>query len=291
MRRKVLLIGMAVFIIMVCAVMYMFSKVVMNNNDLLTNTESSSYESSNDIVYEYDSKYIFLRYVREFIYYNYLKEQGIEKKESKYAKYYKDYFTERFMTKFQNGTDLYSDVDDVFEVGRRTQDEKDDEVILIMDWKESTGKQFHTCVVYQLVFDDDNKIDDCKIIDSYNIDIRTEQRLDRPMIIDVYDAEGYITVFLRPIYFHHGEAVTYLNEWGNIPKSADCQIINLPPEPTKDCEVRFPYYKLTYKDEQIKYYKVEYTYNDKAQFTRIEFIEITAEEYNIMASQIRRGLF
>ena len=274
MRRKLLLIGITIVAIMACAGIFIFNKVQMVDDDSHINNESSSSDNLNEKVYEYDSKYMFYDYIRSIRYENYI--------ENEFEEIYEYYFSEKFMTKFKKATDLYSDIDSVFEVGRRVDDEKDDEVILIMDWKESTGKQFHTCVVYKLFFDNENKIDDCEIVDSYDIDVRTEQRLDRPMVIGEYDAEGFITVYLRPRYYSidDEDRASYVREWGNIPKTVDCQIINLPQEPNKSCEVKFPCYKLEYMDGQTKYYKVNYTFNDRAQFTKIEFTEIPSEEYD-----------
>ena len=115
-----------------------------------------------------------------------------------------------------------------------------------------------------------------------------------PITLDEYFAEGYIQVLWRPIHYKfHQDGSAYYKEYVDIPKSDDCQIINLPEEP-EACEGLLPYYKAIYGKSKlsddfeiigidissIKYYKVEYDINDKAQFTRIEFKEITEDEYN-----------
>lgn len=272
MKKKILVIGLLLFTIVLGVVVYKSASVIMNNTRITKTDESSVIDEIKEEQDRYDNSGVFWRYTRYLI------------NKCKYEDYFDDYFTKKFMNKYTKGADIYIGIDDAFEICRAEFGEKDDEAILEIWWKVDTGKNYRTRIVYKLMLTDDGKIDDCEIVETYDVDSRTFQRLDRPMTIFEYDVEGYIKVLLRPIYYNNGgvddDRDVDLREWGDIPKSAECQIINQPQEPTEDCNVHFPYYKLIYNDGRIKYYKVEYSINDKAQFTKIEFIDATEEEFN-----------
>ena len=279
--RKKILIMLGLFVILI-GVIVCKSIIIMNNTKTIKNSNSNVTSEIKEETNRYDKNFIFVEYFNQLInkdyYNNYFKIE--------YKQYFNDYFTDKFINKYKNAVDIYRDSDKVFEFCGAGQSNKDDEAILEITWKEEVKKNNYTHIVYKLILTDDGKIDDCKMVEAYDVDPKTFQRLDRPMTIFEYDVEGYIKVLLRPIYYNNGgvddDRDVDLREWGDIPKSADCQIINQPQEPTEDCNVHFPYYKLIYNDGRIKYYKVEYSINDKAQFTKIEFIEATEEEFNNM---------
>ena len=269
MRKKILIIALGLFAIVIGIIVYKSTSVIMNNNRTTKTDKSSVADEIKEEPKRYHNSGAFVRYII------YLVNKG------EYQEYFNDYFTDKFLHKYKNAVDIYPNIDNVFDIGRADFGEKDDESIVEIGWM---NRPNITRIVYKLMLTDDGKIDDCEIVETYDVDSRTFQRLDRPMTIFEYDIEGYIKVLLRPIYYSNSggddDRAVDAREWGNIPKSPECQIINQPQEPTEDCNVHFPYYKLIYNDGRIKCYKVEYSINDKAQFTKIEFIEATEEEFN-----------
>lgn len=280
MRKKMLIIALGLFVIAIGIIVYKSASVIMNNNRITKTDESSVTDGIKEESYRHSNSGVFVEYTKDLV----NKDYHNNRFKNTYKQYFYDYFTDKFFHKYKNAVDIYPDIGDSFSISNAGSVENDDEAILEISWKVDTGKNYWTRIVYKLMLTDDGKIDDCEIVETYDVDPRTLQRLDRPMTIFEYDIEGYIKVLLRPIYYSNSggddDRAVDAREWGNIPKSPECQIINQPQEPTEDCNVHFPYYKLLYNDGRIKYYKVEYSINDKAQFTKIEFIEATEEEFN-----------
>lgn len=282
MRKKILIIALGLFAIAIGIIVYKSAIVIMNNNRTTKTDESSVADKIKEEQDRDDNSGVFMEYFDHLInkdYYN-------SRFKNTYKQYFNDYFTDKFLHKYKNAVDIYPDIDDVFEIGRADFGEKDDEAILEIWWMNRPNR---TRIVYKLMLTDDGKIDDCEIVETYDVDPRTFQRLDRPMTMSEEDAQNFISVLVRPNYyqFHYNpeeSGIEFYLTYVNIPKSDDCQIINQPKEPYK-CDNHFPYLKAMYCNPNMeiidtKYYKVDYSTNDKAQFTKIEFIEATEEEFN-----------
>ena len=274
MRKKILIIALGLFAIVIGIIVYKSTSVIMNNNRTTKTDKSSVADEIKEEPKRYHNSGAFVRYII------YLVNKG------EYQEYFNDYFTDKFLHKYKNAVDIYPNIDNVFDIGRADFGEKDDESIVEIGWM---NRPNITRIVYKLMLTDDGKIDDCEIVETYDVDSRTFQRLDRPMTMSEEDAQNFISVLVRPNYyqFHYNpeeSGIEFYLTYVNIPKSDDCQIINQPKEPYK-CDNHFPYLKATYCNPNMeiidtKYYKVDYSTNDKAQFTKIEFIEATEEEFN-----------
>ena len=285
MRKKILIIALGLFAIAIGIIVYKSASVIMNNTRITKTDESSVTDGIKEESYRYSNSGVFMEYTDDLV----NKDYHNNRFKNTYKQYFNDYFTDKFFHKYKNAVDIYPDIGDSFSISNAGSVEKDDEAILEILWKYDTGKNYITRIVYKLMLTDDGKIDDCEIVETYDVDSRTFQRLDRPMTMSEEDAQNFISVLVRPNYyqFHYNpeeSGIEFYLTYVNIPKSDDCQIINQPQEPYK-CDNHFPYLKATYCNPNMeiidtKYYKVDYSTNDKAQFTKIEFIEATEEEFN-----------
>ena len=290
MKKKIFSIGLIVFIIIVCITIYVFNKAVLNNEIKDINIIESSVEikTTKTKPTRENNRYIFAGYF-DYLqtgYWIWSEEEAL------------DYLTDNFKHKYSNYFDIYpelqnkkggiSDVDSL--------NDKEDKIRVEFTWKDENGKEKMSRVDYELTLTDDEKIDDFKIINVKYYDPITYNPLDgSPITLDKDLAAEYIQVLWRPFYYEdHPDSPSYYRKLiANIPISENCQIINLPKEPL-ECEGSFPYFKAIYGKNKlsdkleiigmdissINFYKVEYDLNDKAQFTRIEFIDITEDEYN-----------
>ena len=241
MRKKILIIALGLFVIAIGIIVYKSASVIINNTRITKTDESSVADEIKEESYRYNNSGVFWRYTRYLV------------NKWEYEEYFNDYFTDKFFRKYKNAVDIYPDIDDVFEIGRAEFGEKDDEAILEIWWMNRPNR---TRIVYKLMLTDDGKIDDCEIVETYDVDPRTFQRLDRPMTMSEEDAQNFISVLVRPNYyqFHYNpeeSGIEFYLTYVNIPKSDDCQIINQPKEPYK-CDNHFPYLKARYCNPKME---------------------------------------
>ena len=289
MKKKIFLIGSIVFIILVCIVMYLFGKVLMNNdvNDIMMTENDIEIETMQEKQKEIDNAHPFADYFEYLTVGDWILAD------------YGDSFTDNFKNKFSNYIDIYTDSEyreRIWPSDATNLNDTGDKIRIEYTWVDENDKKKMSRVDYDLTLTDDGKIDDCKITNVIYYDPVTYNPLDgRPITLNIEDVRLYIGVLWRPGHYmldeHVGDRI--FKKYVDIPKSEDCQIINLPEEPL-ECEGNLPYFKAIYGKNKlsddfevigidissIKYYKVEYDINDKAQFTRIEFKEITEDEYN-----------
>ena len=290
MKKKIFLISSVVFIILVCVVMYLFNKIVLNSEERDVEITETIVDNETTITKNTKEKnnYIFAGYL------GYLKSGSWVWSSDEAL----EYLTDNFKDKYINYYDIYPELKNKIGGISDTEvlNDKGDKIRIEFTWQDENDKKKMSRVEYDLTLTDDGKIDDCKIVNVIYYDPVTYNPLDgRPITLNIEDVRLYIGVLWRPGHYMLDEDVgdRIFKKYVDIPKSEDCQIINLPKEPL-ECEGNLPYFKAIYGKNKlsddfeiigidissIKYYKVEYDINDKAQFTRIEFKEITEDEYN-----------
>lgn len=281
MRKKILIIVLGLIAIFLAAVVYKSINIIINSSKVNSINESSvdseSEEQYGEISSSVNNAIIFGEYLHYLI------------NEQWHWYDFEEYFSEGFMNKYKYGEDIFSELKNAKRIeisGSRTLNDKGDEIEIELRWEKQNAIKCLARVVYKLALNNDGKIDNCEFISSTYYDPITFNPLDgRPISLHVEDARGFISVLFRPNYYrNHEDGDSYYDMYINIPKSDDCQIINQPKEPYK-CDNCFPYLKAMYCNPNMeiidtKYYKVDYSTNDKAQFTKIEFIELTEEDYN-----------
>ena len=173
MRKKILIIVLGLFVIAIGIIVYKSASVIMNNTRITKTDESSVIDEIKEEQDRHDNSGVFMEYTNDLV----NKDYHNNRFKNTYKQYFNDYFTDKFFHKYKNAVDIYPDIGDSFSISNAGSVEKDDEAILEIWWKADTGKNYITRIVYKLMLTDDGKIDDCEIVETYDVDSRTFQRL------------------------------------------------------------------------------------------------------------------